>query len=180
MATSHVQRGEWTPAVQLVDEAIGMISARRIAQAELPLLLCIKSRAQLGLDDPAAARCSAEEAVAAAVRAGTRFYEAQARHQLALAVMAVSITADEAMAVAVPDSVATATAQLNQALQIVDTLGICAYTPHIRRTRSTLARLLGDREAYEEELTLALRLFLDVGATGHAGRVEAELSASAR
>jgi hypothetical protein len=88
VATSLVQRGQWAGAIRVADDAPGMARDRRIALANVPLLLSIKARAQIGQGDRDRARSSAEEAKAVALRCGTRFYEAQARCQLARARLA--------------------------------------------------------------------------------------------
>ena len=103
----------------MVDEALAIARDRRIAHANVPLLLSIRARALIGRDDVAEARFCADEGVEAAVRVGTRFYEAQARHQLGRALLA----AGESEA---------AQAELEQALSIVEMFGISAYAPQIR------------------------------------------------
>jgi hypothetical protein len=130
----------------------------------VPLLLSVRARAQLGQDDVAGARRTAAEAVQSALTIGTRFYEAQARHQLGRALHASGehhAAADE----------------LARALSIVETLGISAYAPQIHVDLAYADRALGNHAGCEQELTTAHRRFVAVGATGHARRLEAELSA---
>src|SRR4029077_2538677 len=87
-AISHAKRREWRQAIAVVDEALAIARERRTGQPNMPLLLATRARAQLGLGDIAGARASADEGVALAVRCGTGFYEVQARHQLARAILA--------------------------------------------------------------------------------------------
>jgi len=47
-----------------------------------------------------------------------------------------------------------------------------AYAPLIHVERAELARLLGDEAGYQRELREAHRLFVEMGATGHAERIE--------
>ena len=152
VAASLVQRGEWAQAIGVVDEALAIARDRRIAHANVPLLLSIRTRALLGQGDLAAARSCAEEAVEAAVRVGTRFYEAQARHQLGRALLAAG------------DEVDAAKAELDQALSIVEMFGISAYAPQIHLELATAARASGHKEDYGRELRTAHRLFLEAGA----------------
>ncbi|MGH9008267.1 MAG: BTAD domain-containing putative transcriptional regulator [Acidimicrobiia bacterium] len=155
VATSHAQRGEWSEAITVVDEALAMARDRRIALANVPLLLSIRARALLGQGDVAGARCSAEEAVATAVRVGTGFYEAQARHQLGRALLAVGE----------PEA---ARDELQRALSIVETFGLTAYAPQVHLDRAAAARAGGDKDAEEQELRTAHRLFLEAGAPARA------------
>jgi tetratricopeptide (TPR) repeat protein len=155
MATSLVQRGEWAPAVEVVDEALAIARHRRIAHANVPLLLSIRARALLGAGDVAGARSCAEEAVEMAVRIGTRFYEAQARHQLGRALLAAL-------------EVQAASAELRQALSLLETCGISAYVPQIHRELADVARASGDKDGSKRALRTAHRLFLGAGAPARA------------
>jgi tetratricopeptide (TPR) repeat protein len=159
VATSHVQRGEWRQAIEVVDEALAIARDRRIALANVPLLLSIRARAQMGQGDVAGARRSAEEALAVALRCGTRGYEALARLQLARAILS-DTTPGEAAAT-----------ELEEALAIVETLGIRAFAPQIHLERARLALATGDEGAHARELEAAHRLFLEVGAPARAKEV---------
>ena len=158
VATSHAQRGEWAEAMAVADEALAMAHDRRIALANVPLLLSIRARALTGQGDLAAARACAEEAVEVAVRVGTRFYEAQARHQLGRALLAVGD----------PEA---ARAELDRAQSIVETFGISAYAPQIHLELARAAQASGDKDRSDRELRMAHRLFLKAGAPARAGEV---------
>ena len=155
MATSHAQRGEWAEAIRVADEALAMARDRRIALANVPLLLSIRARALLGQGDIADARSCAEEAIETAVRVGTGFYEAQARHQLGRALLAG----------AEPEA---ALAELERALAIVETFGLTAYAPQLHLDRAAAARATGDKEAEELALRTAHRMFFEAGAPARA------------
>ena len=161
LATNFAHRGEWPDAIRTVDEALAIIRPRRIALADVPPLLSIRARAQVGLGDAADARVTAAEAVAVAVRCGTQFYEAQARHQLARAILAAPAPGEEALA----------RAELDHALSILTSHGIRAYAPYIHLERARLAEVVGDETTREAELERAQRLFIDVGAHGRAEEV---------
>jgi tetratricopeptide (TPR) repeat protein len=160
-AINHCHRGEWQEAIRVVDEALRVISIRRIALADTPLLLSIRARAQTALGDAAGARSSATEAVAVAVRCGAQFYEAQARHQLARAILADPAPGEEQ----------AARTELDHALSIITAHGIRSYAPDLHLERAHLAEVVGDESAYNDELEKAHRLFLDVGAHGRAEEV---------
>ena len=127
VATSHAQRGEWDEAIAVTDEALAMARDRRIAVANIPLLLSIRARALIGQGNVGAGRVCAEEAVDAAGTVGTRFYEAQARHQLGRALLAERQ----------PEP---AKLELDQALAIVETFGISAYEPQLHVSLADVAR----------------------------------------
>jgi adenylate cyclase len=160
-ATNHAHRGEWREAIETVDEALSIIGPRRIGLADVPLLLSIRARAQTGLGDVAGARSSAAEAVGVAVECGAQFYEAQARHQLARAILADPAPGEEK----------AARAELDHAMSIIQAHGIRSYAPHIHLELARLAEVVGDPVVYADELDRAHRLFVDVGAHGRAEEV---------
>jgi class 3 adenylate cyclase/DNA-binding winged helix-turn-helix (wHTH) protein len=155
VATSYAQRGEWSRAIEVVDEALVIARERRIAHANVPLLLSIRARALLGQGDVAAARRCAGDAVETAVRVGTRFYEAQARHRLGRALLAAG-------------ELEAAKAELDGALSIVETSGVSAYAPQIHQELAHVAGAAGDKETCERRLRTAYRLFLEAGAPARA------------
>ncbi len=161
VATSHVQRRECRQAIEVVDEALTIARDRRIALANVPLLLSIRARAQIGQGDVAGARRSAEEALAVALRCGTRGYEALARLQLARAILTDPAPGDER----------AAATELEEALSIVETLGLRAFAPQIHLERGRLTLTTGDEAAYARELEAAHRLFLEIGAPARAEEV---------
>ncbi len=65
--------------------------------------------------------------------------------------------------------------QLARALELVDKTGARGVEPQILEQRAELARLLGDESGYQSDLREAHRLFVEMGATGHARRVAAQL-----
>jgi hypothetical protein len=166
-AIIHVQRCDWHQAIVLADEAVAMARERRIGQSMLALLLATRARAQIGARDLVGARRSAEEAVARAVHCGTGFFEVGARHQLARAIILANPSLEQ---------LAAAQVELDQALARCDGLGLRAYAPHLYEARAELARAVGDEAAYDNEIRTAYRLFVEVGAKGHARRLEGALS----
>jgi len=164
VAAGHAQRGEWDRALAVVDEALAIVRGRRLGYTSVPLLLSLRARAQLGHDDVGGARSTAAAAVESALTIGTRFYEAQARHQLGRAILASG------------DQHAAAD-ELERALSIVEDLGISAYAPQVEVDLAYTKAALGDHTGCEAALSRALRRFEGIGAVGHARRVQAELSA---
>ncbi len=113
--------------------------------------------ARLAVGDLAGAERAAAEAVAVARRQGAEVVECHA-----LLIRAQTLRAAGAAEVVVR-------ADLNSALDLVRETGAHSYAPFIREE---LARLDDDEKEMEE----ALRLYSQIGATGHARRLEAELS----
>ncbi len=66
-------------------------------------------------------------------------------------------------------------AEVDSALELVGKTGARGVEPQILEQRAELARQLGDEAGYERELRRAQRLFVEMGATGHARRVAAQL-----
>jgi hypothetical protein len=62
-------------------------------------------------------------------------------------------------------------------MEVVERTEARAYVPLIHVERAELARLLGDEAAYQRELREAHRLFVEMGATGHAEGVSRQLAA---
>jgi adenylate cyclase len=161
MAISEVQRGRWPEAIEVVNEALAILRDRRLALADVPLLLAVRARAESGLGDVVSARSSAEEAVAVAARCGARHYEARARLELARAMTAGGS----------PVSIPAAGAELDAARAIADALGIRALLPEIHLGRAELAGAVGDAVRRVAELRTAERLFTEIGAPGRARAV---------
>jgi hypothetical protein len=67
-------------------------------------------------------------------------------------------------------------AALAEAGALVESTGIRAWQPFLHAERAELARLRGDEATRVRELRDAHQLFAEMGAEGHAERVERELS----
>ncbi len=117
------------------------------------------AEAHLAAGNEAAARLVADEAVETARTQGARIVEC-----LTLLTRARVVRASGS-------AEATVLADLNAALVLVQETGALTYEPFIREE---LGRLHTD----ENDLREALRLYAAIGATGHARRLEAELSGS--
>ena len=144
VAVSHNQRGKWREAIDVVDEALAIARDFRIGLYNEPLLLATRARGQTGLGDPGGARSSAEEGIAVAVRCSARHYEARARIELARAVLAGAHPEPHAAA-----------SELDQALSIVESLGLWSLAPHIRWAQAEVAVALGMRTiASERHMTV--------------------------
>ena len=65
---------------------------------------------------------------------------------------------------------------LDESAALIEEHGILLFAPTLHERRAKLAALLGDDAGCEQELREAHRLFVDIGATGHAERVGRELA----
>jgi class 3 adenylate cyclase/tetratricopeptide (TPR) repeat protein len=67
-------------------------------------------------------------------------------------------------------------AALERAIELIEEFGARVYRPQVCEERAELARLRGDEAARTRELREALRLYQEMGATGHAERLSREQS----
>jgi hypothetical protein len=65
---------------------------------------------------------------------------------------------------------------LARALELARDTGAKSHEPLVHVELAELARQSGDEEGHERELREAHRLFTEIGATGHAERLSAELA----
>ncbi len=66
-------------------------------------------------------------------------------------------------------------AALDRIVELIDEFGARVYRPQVCEERAELALLRGDRAARTREQREALRLYTEMGATGHAERLAREL-----
>jgi class 3 adenylate cyclase/tetratricopeptide (TPR) repeat protein len=159
LAVARLLLGEPAEAALAVERALSEARSRHTGHfAEAEILACL-ARARLAGRDAAAARAAATEAVAVARTQGARVVECVALLTRAQVWRATGGEHD----VVVGD--------LHAAIALVKETGALAYEPVIHEE-------LGRLNHGERELNEALRLYRHIGATGHARRLEAELSAT--
>jgi ATP/maltotriose-dependent transcriptional regulator MalT len=125
------------------------------------LALCILAEAKLGQGDPRAAVELADEALADARQSGGRLFEMDALLIRARALLG----SDGAVGAAeVERTLAEVSAMIEE------TEARCRE-PIVHEISAELARLRGDEASRERELREAHRLFVKMGATGHAERL---------
>ena len=66
-------------------------------------------------------------------------------------------------------------AALEAATGLIEQTGAQKYRPQLHEARAELAQLLGDEATHERELHEAHSLYVELGATGHAERLAAQL-----
>jgi len=123
--------------------------------------------AHLGLGDHERARLTAEHAIEVARQRANAISECQA--QLTLA-RVLSHTEGAPAAAAIETA-------LHEAERLIAATGARSYEPILHEERARLAGVRSDAAGRERELREALRLYTEMGATGHAERISDQLSA---
>jgi tetratricopeptide (TPR) repeat protein len=157
--------GDWSGA-SAEGERIRAIAAESGVALEWQLLaLFILSAARLGQGDPESAREMGREAVRLAREHGVALGEVPSLYYLMRALLRpeASPELDEAEAV------------LSEAMERLRATSTYAWEPLLREQAAEIARLRGDLPLRERELREAHRLFVEMGATGHAERLAREL-----
>jgi adenylate cyclase len=165
LGLANVLDGQGCDALDALGQALAIARERRAGLQVEAQLLAHLARAQLGLGDVAAARATAEEAVAVAQRRGTRFFAIEADIVLARALIQAGARRDEVQAT------------LDAALALVEETGARSYLPFIHVARAELAQAAGDAASRRRELREAHRLFTEMSAPIRAAAVGRELQA---
>jgi hypothetical protein len=150
-------------AIDVLEQALAI--ARQGSRQHEGSVLTHLALARLGSGDLAQARQMALEAVALTSKQGLKLLELRAR----IALARVLPQSDGAAArFAIED-------ELGQVQALIHETGARPLAPFVHEERARLARLLGDEPGSERELREAHRLFVELGATGHAERLAREL-----
>ncbi len=165
---AHSALGEWKQAIAAIERSMAIAKERRTAIEGTGLRLMILGESHLGLGDAGRALELVREGLALAVAQGAIFNEIYGNRALARALLA---SAGPAARVEIE-------AALARALELVHESGARVDEPLVHVELAELARRLGDSEGHQRELTEAHRLFTEMGATGHAERLSAELAAA--
>ena len=157
---AHLARGEVEHTIAVSERALAEVDAHGIHRWVEPEILGLLARAYLAGRRPDQARLFAERALSTARTQGSRVMEC-----LAFLVRAEVQRMTESAA-------ASVRADLDAALRLATATGARTYESFIHEE---LGRLHND----DKELGEALRLYRQIGATGHARRLEAELATKA-
>jgi len=161
---AKIMNREWADALELAARIRSIVEETQIGHELEILTLLGLSQAHLGRGDLAAAREAAEEALTLTPSHGLRMIELNA----------VGVLASVALAEG-ESSAAEAEALLERATRLVGETGRTGANPVLSEGRAELARIRGDDSACEQHLREAHRLYTEMGATGHARRLAAEL-----
>jgi tetratricopeptide (TPR) repeat protein len=162
---AHNLDGNWRDAVEALEEALAISRQGRAFLHEEALTLIHLAEAYIDAGDSRRA-CEIARAATAVARRGNRMRECRAQLALSRALRSRDgAEAHEAIEAA-----------LERAAALVEETGARTYPPFIHAERAALAALLGDEAGRLRELRAAHRVFVAIGATGHAERLARELS----
>jgi adenylate cyclase len=160
-------RGEWAEAVAAHQDSIEIARAGRLGVEE-ESRLAVLGEACLGAGDARRARALVEEALPMARQRGNVWSQMLCSVSWARVLLATG-GAGEA---------ARIETELRRILGLALRTGAKAVEPLVRVELAELARRRGDEVGRARELRQAHRLFTDIGAGGHAARLEADQAAS--
>jgi len=163
-------QGEWQRAIEAVERSSAIAKEGRIAAEGDGWRLALLGESYLGLGDHLRALALAEKGVESARASGHSANETHAN--LAVA----RILLGSAGGPAAREQIEAA---LARALELASDTGAKAFEPLIHVELAELAHQLGDEQGHRRELHHALRAATDIGATGHADRLSAQLATPA-
>jgi class 3 adenylate cyclase/tetratricopeptide (TPR) repeat protein len=163
LGTAYLLREDWDEAIRALQQDVGISRERHTGLLVEAGSLALLSDAYRGRGDFGLARRTAEEALAVARHRGSRLFECDAQLALARALLATEGWQGREKI----------EAALAQAATVVEDTGARGRRPFIHVERADLARLGEQENVRRHELKEALRLFTEIGATGHARRIQA-------
>jgi class 3 adenylate cyclase/tetratricopeptide (TPR) repeat protein len=167
LGQAYLMTKDWSQAAGALEQGLRIASETRAGLAYEGLMLALLARAYLELGENGRARETVDEAIAVARRRGTRFYECVAHITRAH----VLLQTEGAQASGEIE------AALKEAQALVEETGGRSQEPFIHEALAELARLIGNQATCQRERREAHRLFVALGATGHAERLVRELEA---
>jgi tetratricopeptide (TPR) repeat protein len=157
--------GNWDDAVRACETALQISNEHQTGLQEETQLLYQLAEARLGAGDLRAAQAAAEQGIRLAQERGQLYFEAL-NHLARARVLRRARGADAR------DEIERS---LDRALELVEETNGRSIEPQLLEERARLAGLLGDGAACERGLRDAHRLYTEIGASGHAGRLAQEL-----
>ena len=168
LGLAAVMQGEWRQAVEAIERSQAISRERRTAVDSQGWCLIALGEAYLGLGDAERAANLLRDAVALVRSRG------QAAEAIANVVLARVLLGSEGLAAR--EEIETA---LERARELARNTGMRSVEPMIHVELAELAHQSGDEDERQRELREAHRLFTEIGATGHAERLSAELATPA-
>jgi tetratricopeptide (TPR) repeat protein len=159
-------RGEWRQAIDALERSQAIARERRTGIELDGWRLALLGESYLGLGEVERARALAAEGLEIARTHGNVWSETHA--SLALARVLLGSAGAGARA--------EIEAALTRALELARETDAKAFEPLVHVELAELAHQTGDQEGRERELREAQRLFTEIGATGHAECLSAELA----
>jgi class 3 adenylate cyclase/tetratricopeptide (TPR) repeat protein len=159
-------RGEWQLAIDALERSREIAGQRGTAVEMDGWRLALLGESYLGLGEVERARALVAEGLALSQAQRNPFVEGQASLAMARVLLGS----------AGPAARPEIQAALARALQLLREADAKGHEPHVHLELAELARQSGDDTGRERELREAHRLFTEIGATGHAERLAAELT----
>jgi class 3 adenylate cyclase/tetratricopeptide (TPR) repeat protein len=154
---------DWDGAISCLERALEIIHTEGPARPFEPRALAFLAEARLGLGEHARARSSAEQAIAASEALGTRVWQILGR------------LARSRAGVALGEAGERIDEELRRAERLIVETGAAVCRPHVHEIRARSHEGVGRVAEAGRELREAHRLFVEVGATGHAQRLAPEV-----
>jgi tetratricopeptide (TPR) repeat protein len=166
LGLAQLASGQWSAAVDSEERALAIMRETGTGLGFEPWVLMHLAEALLGAGDHTAARERVEEGLERA-RA-----QSSPKAELELLLLRAQV-----LARAEGESAHAQIEQdLDRAQALIQETSYRVRQPLLHERRADLARLEGDDAEQERELHEALRLYTEMGATGHAARVKGQLS----
>jgi adenylate cyclase len=166
---AETMRGNWDSAIKALERYMQIAREGHTAAEWYGTCAAWLAEAHLGAGDPERARALAEEALAYARKGGQVMSEGEVSLVLARSLLGSAGVAARAQI----------EAALARALEVGRLTGATILEPFVHVELAELARQLAEEEVRERELREAHRLFAQIGATGRAEAISAQLSESA-
>ncbi len=166
LGTGYLLNGQWDEAREALQTSVSIANKLGTGRQWLPCTLSLLSEAHLALGDTAEAVATARESIQIAKEGVIQYFEARSQIALAAALMETGG----------PVPAAEIETALKRAEHLVETVEARSLTPQILEKRARLAAKLGDTEESSRLMHEALDVYREIGATGHAARLERELA----
>jgi adenylate cyclase len=166
LGAAETMQGQWKEAIEAIERSRMIAEHGRTAADVEPPRLALLAESHLGLGELERARELAERAVELAHARGSRSAEPLANIALARVLLGS----------AGPSARQKIAATLRRALEFTRETEARVWEPMVHVELAELARQGGEEEEHERELREAHRLFTEIGASGHAARLQAELA----
>ena len=166
LGLAEEMRGEWRRAIEALERSVEIARESSTAGERDAMRLALLGESYLGIGDLERARALVEEGLEIGHARGHRSHEIHASLALARVLLGS----------AGPAARAEIEAALARALELARDTEAKAFEPLVHVELAELARQSGDEEGRERELREAHRLFTEIGASGHAERLSAELA----
>jgi class 3 adenylate cyclase/tetratricopeptide (TPR) repeat protein len=166
IGAAHVLAGDYDQGLAVLEDAQRLATPESLGTTQHLQLLSRLAEAHLGRGDVERAMAIADQAAATA-RGVKRLAAATAFLAFARVRGAAGVGHEAEIERA-----------LDSAADVVRHCGAALFQAPLREARGRLARLRGDTPTADAELAEALRLYTEMGATGHARRMAAELGVS--